>query len=171
MQLRETPVTSEPAVRLLTEYFTSRELDFPTNQGVYRVTFPPPEQFVPPVGVFLVVETGEGDAGGEGDAAADTVGHAVGCGGIRRIADGPTGARYEVKHVFIEPAARGQGLAAALMAELEARAAAFGAAEVVLDTNASLEAAARLYARLGYHSIAAYNTNTNATNWYAKTLG
>jgi ribosomal protein S18 acetylase RimI-like enzyme len=178
VKLRESTVTSPDAVRLLTDYFESRELGFPTNQGVYRVTFPPPEHFVPPAGVFLIVETDEGEA--------------VGCGGIRRIADGPVIAdspgidgdaassaaastsggtvRYEVKHVWVEPHARSHGYAGRLMADLEARAAAFGADELVLDTNASLTAAARLYARLGYRSIEPYNDNPNATNWYAKTL-
>jgi GNAT superfamily N-acetyltransferase len=161
VQLRETTVTSADAVRLLTDYFESRELGFPTNQGVYRVTFPPPEHFVPPAGVFLIVETDDGEA--------------VGCGGIRRIADGPgvNGAntvRFEVKHVWTEPQARGLGYAGLLMADLEARAVAFGADELVLDTNASLTSAARLYARLGYRSIEPYNDNPNATNWYAKAL-
>ncbi|UFS60140.1 GNAT family N-acetyltransferase [Subtercola endophyticus] len=157
MRLRETAVTSPDAVRLLTEYFESRELGFPTNQGAYKVTFPPPEHFVPPAGVFVVIDSDEGVP--------------VGCGGIRRIAASELGlVRYEVKHVWVEPEYRGHGWAAALMADLEARASAFGADEVVLDTNASLEAAARLYARSGYRPIEPYNDNPNATNWYAKTL-
>ena len=40
----------------------------------------------------------------------------------------------------------------------------------MLDTNASLESAAALYRRSGYVSIAPYNDNPNATNWYRKTL-
>jgi len=155
--LRETPVTSPDAVRLLTEYFGSRELGFPSNQGAYKVTFPPSQHFVPPAGVFLVIESDEGLP--------------VGCGGIRHIDSSAAGlVRYEVKHVWVQPEFRGRGWAAHLLADLEARARAFGADELVLDTNASLEAAARLYGRLAYRSIEAYNDNPNATNWYAKTL-
>jgi hypothetical protein len=57
-----------------------------------------------------------------------------------------------------------------LLAELERRAIGFGATESVLDTNASLTAAAGLYHSSGYRSIPPYNDNPNATNWYAKRL-
>ena len=45
-----------------------------------------------------------------------------------------------------------------------------GRPSVVLDTNASLEAAGNLYRRAGYVDVAPYNDNPNATNWYAKRL-
>ena len=159
---REERVDSPSAVALLSEYFGSRELDFPTNQGKYRIVFPPAEAFVPPRGVFLVVE-GEDLAGDAAD---------VGCGGIRRLDDTEAGlVRYEVKHLYLRPHTRGQGLGRALLAELERRAAAFGAQSLVLDTNASLVAAAGLYHSAGYESIEPYNDNANATNWYEKVLG
>ena len=56
------------------------------------------------------------------------------------------------------------------MEELERRARALGATELVLDTNRSLEAAGALYARLGYERIAPYNDNPNATDWYRRSL-
>ena len=56
------------------------------------------------------------------------------------------------------------------MTELVARARAFGAAELVLDTHHSLEAAGSLYARSGFTAIEPYNDNANATRWYGKTL-
>jgi hypothetical protein len=40
----------------------------------------------------------------------------------------------------------------------------------VLDTNASLEAAGRLYRSQGYESIQPYNENPNATDWFRKRL-
>ncbi len=81
MILRPSPVDAPDAHALLAEYFASRELGF-AHQGVaYTTTFPDPALFEPPAGVFLVV---------------DDAGAAVGCGGIRRIADGPDGVRYEV---------------------------------------------------------------------------
>jgi len=152
----DVPVSDPRAVALLTEYFGDRELSFPAAQGKYRPTYPTPEQFVPPRGVFLLLMDGD---------------DLVGCGGIRRLGDTPDGtARFEVKHVWLRPVARGRGWGRLLLNELERRAAGFGAAEVVLDTNASLESAAALYRRSGYVSIAAYNDNPNATNWYRKAL-
>ena len=156
---RETQTTDAAAHALLSEYFTSRELGF--TGGTYTTTFPDPDRFVPPAGVFLVVE-GEDLAGEPAD---------VGCGGIRRIDDGADGAiRYEVKHLWLQPHTRGLGYGRALLAELERRAREFGATELVLDTNASLEAAGGLYRSAGFVNVEPYNDNPNATDWYAKRL-
>ncbi|HEY8590669.1 MAG TPA: PadR family transcriptional regulator, partial [Naasia sp.] len=57
-----------------------------------------------------------------------------------------------------------------LLAKLERRAAGFGARTVVLDTNASLEAAGGLYRSSGYTAVEPYNDNPNATHWYRKQL-
>jgi len=156
---RETQTTDAAAHALLTEYFTSRELGF--TGGTYTTTFPDPDRFVPPRGVFLVVE-GEDLAGEPAD---------VGCGGIRRIDDGADGAvRYEVKHLWLQPHTRGLGYGRALLTELERRAREFGATELVLDTNSSLEAAGGLYRSAGFVNVEPYNDNPNATDWYAKRL-
>lgn len=160
-------VTDVGALSLLTQYFSDRESSFPAAQGTYRTTFPSPEQFVPPRGVFLLVS----DAG-QGQPPADASVRYVGCGGIRRIEDTADGAvRYEIKHVFLKPEARGRGWGHALLQELERRAREFGASEVVLDTNSSLEAAGALYVRNGYEDVPPYNDNPNATNWYRKRVG
>lgn len=151
---RALPVDHPLSAGLLTEYFTSRELGF--TGGKYTTVRPARATFEPPAGVFLVVQV-------EGDA--------VGCGGVRRIEPGPDGAvRYEVKHLWLQERTRGRGLGKALLLELERRAAELGAEEMVLDTNASLAAAAGLYAGAGYVGIEPYNDNPNATNWYAKRL-
>jgi len=150
------PVSDPRASALLTEYFEDRALTFPPEQGVYVPAFPAAAQFIAPQGVFLLLHDG---------------GPAIGCGGIRRIDDSPTGrVRYEVKHLWLQPAARGRGWGRVLLAELERRAVLFGAHELVLDTNASQEAAAGLYRSSGYASVAAYNSNPNATHWYRKQL-
>jgi GNAT superfamily N-acetyltransferase len=156
VQLRETPVTDATARRLLTDYFEYRQASFPGGADAYRVTFPSDDAFTPPDGVFLVV--------------IDEAGDGVGCGAIRRIGSDPDDAteRFEVKHVWLDPAGRGKGWASELMLELERRAWSFGGSRVVLDTNDSLDGAARLYARLGYRRVAPYNDNPNATAWYAK---
>jgi ribosomal protein S18 acetylase RimI-like enzyme len=140
---------------MLTEYFTSRELGF--VGGSYRVVRPDPATFEPPAGVFLLVRDDEA--------------RVVGCGGVRRIDDDPlAGVRYEVKHLWLRPEARGRGWGRALLIELESRAVAFGARQIVLDTNDSLTAAGALYRSAGYASVPPYNDNVNATTWYAKTL-
>lgn len=149
---RETDVTDADAHTLLAEYFAERERTFPSAGG-YRTTFPSAAQFDPPAGVFLVV--------------TDADGARLGCGGIRRLE--PV-TRYEVKHLYLRPEARGLGAGRALLAELERRAALLGADEVVLDTNASLEAAGNLYRSAGYVQIEPYNDNPNATHWFAKGL-
>lgn len=151
-------VTDAGSIALLTQYFSDRASTFPAA-GAYRTTFPTPAQFVPPLGQFLLVSESPGSR------------TFVGCGGIRRIDDGPDGAvRFEAKHLWLQPQVRGQGWGRLLLAELEKRAKDFGAAELVLDTNASLEAAGRLYQRSGYEDVPAYNDNPNATNWYRKAL-
>ncbi len=155
MSLRETLPSDPVAHRLLSDYFTSRELGFAGARG-YTIVHPGDAQFTPPEGVFLVVEA-------DGDP--------IGCGGIRRIASDAEGeVWYEVKHLWIEPEGRGQGLGRRLLSELEARAIGFGATHAVLDTHASLEAAAGLYLSSGYLAIEPYNDNPNATNWYGKAL-
>ena len=95
---------------------------------------------------------------------------AQGCGGIRLIAPGPLGTRYELKHLYLRPQTRGRGWGRLLVEDLERRARAFGATELVLDTHHSLEAAGALYARSGYADVAPYNDNPNATRWYGKAL-
>ena len=159
---RETSTTDAAAVALLTEYFGSRELSFPSSMGSYRTTFPDPEAFEPPRGMFVVVE-GEDLAGEPAD---------VGCGGIRHIegSEGSGGSRFELKHLWLQPHLRGRGFGRLLLSELERRAIELGATELVLDTNASLEAAGGLYRSSGYREIEPYNDNPNATTWFSKEL-
>jgi GNAT superfamily N-acetyltransferase len=158
---RESGVAEDAALALLTEYFSARAESFPNGPDAYQRVFPATADFEPPQGVFLIIE-GEDLAGDAAD---------VGCGGIRAVSPAADGSiRYEVKHLYVQPHARGTGAGAHLLAELERRAAEFGAAEVVLDTNASQATAARLYERRGYEQIEPYNDNPNATNWYRKRL-
>ena len=152
---RENPVDEASAHRLLSEYFDYRARTFPG--GDYHAAFPAPADFEHPRGVFLVAEDAETD---------------VGCGGVRMIAPGASGlARFEVKHLWLQPAIRGRGIGRALLDELELRAGELGAEELVLDTNASLEAAAGLYRSSGYVAIEPYNDNPNATTWFRKRVG
>src|SRR5215207_6605360 len=142
-------VDSPDAHDLLAEYFAMRVSTFPGH--TYTTVFPDSSVFEPPAGAFVLV--------------LDDDGAAVGCGGVRRIEDGPAGPRYEVKHLYLRPERRGRGWGRVLMDDLEHRAIAFGAVELVLDTHHTLEAAGKLYAASGFESIDPYNDNPNATRW------
>lgn len=56
----------------------------------------------------------------------------------------------EVKSMFTAPEARGRGVAAAILRQIEDQARALGLATLRLETGAVLEAAIRLYARHGF---------------------
>lgn len=153
VEFRQASPEAPESHSILAEYFALRAAEFPG--GTYSPVFPSEDAFLPPQGVFLL-------AGPEGGV--------VGCGGIRRLADGPSGIRYEIKHLFLRPETRGRGWGRGIMEELERHARQWSAAELVLDTHHSLTAAGALYARSGYEQIPAYNDNPNATRWYRKTL-
>jgi len=153
MSFRAASPADPDARELIVEYFAERAAGFP---GDYRPVLPGPDAFREPDGVLLLIEHSERGL--------------IGCGAVRRIADGPAGPRFEIKHVYTRPAARGLGAGRLLIEELEARARSWGARELVLDTHHTLEAAASLYARTGFEQIEPYNDNPNATRWYAKTL-
>jgi ribosomal protein S18 acetylase RimI-like enzyme len=143
-----TPGDDPVARRLLDDYFTSRELGF--VGGTYRRAPVDASAFEPPHGTFLVVY--------------DEDGRPVGCGGVRMLEPD----RGEIKHLWLDPSTRGKGWGRTLLAELEARAVGLGARVVVLDTNATLEAAQGLYRSSGYAEVAPYNDNPNATHWFEK---
>jgi len=144
-----TPVDDPVAAELLDEYFASRALGF--TGGVYRRTSPDPAAFVPPAGTFLVVFDDDTPAG---------------CGGVRMLSTD----RGEIKHLWLRDAYRGRGWGRTLLTELEVRATGLGARVVVLDTNATLEAAQSLYRTSGYDEIEPYNENPNADLWLRKVL-
>lgn len=155
VELRALATDDPTSHALLDEYFTMRAETFPQNSA-YTPTFPDAAAFEPPAGIFLVVH--------------DEEGRPVGCGGIRRITDGPDGIRYEVKHLYLAPSTRGRGWGRLLLDALEEHARGWDAAELVLDTHHTLTAAGALYASSGFTPIEPYNENPNATRWYGKPL-
>jgi ribosomal protein S18 acetylase RimI-like enzyme len=76
--------------------------------------------------------------------------------------------RAEVKRMWVSPAARGRGVARALLAELERLAQEHGRRVIVLDTSSRLTGAVALYDTSGYERVPAYNDNIDADLWFRK---
>ncbi|MBT9490065.1 MAG: GNAT family N-acetyltransferase [Rubrivivax sp.] len=90
---------------------------------------------------------------------AESGGQLLGCGAVRCMPGEPaTGGRPygEIKRMMTLPAARGQGLAAALMQQLEAVLREQGITLALLETGEEQQAAVRLYQRCGYVRRPAY---------------
>jgi len=73
----------------------------------------------------------------------------VGCGAIRRL-DGETA---EVKRMYVEPAARGQGVGRLVLAALEEEARRLGVRSLVLETGERQPESLRLYSGAGFVRI------------------
>lgn len=84
--------------------------------------------------------------------ARDEEGTAVGCGGLRPL--GPDTA--EIKRMYVDPAARGTGVATALLRALEDHARELGIPRLLLETGTGQPDAMRFYQREGYEPIEAY---------------
>jgi putative acetyltransferase len=78
-------------------------------------------------------------------------GVAVGCGGVALFSD-----FAEVKRMYVRDAARGQGVAQALLAHIEAEAYRAGLVTLQLETGDRQFAAIRLYTRAGFRLCAAF---------------
>ncbi len=110
-----------------------------------------PAELRPPGGVYLVGYEGAQPVAG---------------GGLRRLAEGVA----EIKRMYVLPAARSRGVAAALLAALENAARAQGYRVVRLDTGPKQVHAQRLYRAAGYKDVPPYNDNPFACFWGEKRL-
>ncbi|MFG2060444.1 GNAT family N-acetyltransferase [Micromonospora sp. NPDC048871] len=81
--------------------------------------------------------------------ARDADGTAVGCGGLRLL----TPDSAEIKRMYVVPAARGTGVAVAILRALEQRARELGVRTLLLETGTAQPEAMRFYEREGYHRI------------------
>jgi GNAT superfamily N-acetyltransferase len=99
---------------------------------------------------------------------ADDDGVPVGCGGLRAI-DGSHG---EIKRMYVAPAARGTGVATAILRRLEDEARAFGWERLVLETGERQPDAMRFYEREGFTRIPLYGhyVDSAISRCYGKTL-
>jgi GNAT superfamily N-acetyltransferase len=145
------PAGSELAVGLLHSYFSELEHRIPGGLDEDASPAVRPDELSPPGGAFLV---------------AQVDGRPAGCGGLRRL--GPTTA--EIKHMWIDPSARGRGVGRQLLTALEQAARALGYEVMRLDTSLHLNEALGLYRSSGYDEIPAYNDNPYAAHWFEKSL-
>ena len=90
----------------------------------------------------------------------------VGCGALKLHGGAPA----EVKRMWVDRTARGFGLGARLLAELERHARETGVSVVRLETNRALSEAIALYRRAGYSEVDPFNDETYAHHWFEKRL-
>ncbi|MGW5718133.1 GNAT family N-acetyltransferase [Amycolatopsis sp. NPDC003865] len=83
---------------------------------------------------------------------ARDAGTAVACGGLRLLGPGSG----EVKRMYVEPAARGTGVATAVLRALEDQARDLGIGRLLLETGTGQPEAIRFYQREGYAPVDAY---------------
>ncbi len=88
-------------------------------------------------------------------------GRPVGCGAIKPLEAAGT---VEVKRMYVEVAARGHGIATAVLAELEGWARELGYARCILETGKKQPEAIALYAKSGYRRIPNYGQYLHVEN-------
>jgi GNAT superfamily N-acetyltransferase len=90
--------------------------------------------------------------------ARDDDANALGCGALRVLGDGVA----EVKRMYVAPAARGRGVAKAVLAGLEAAARERGWTTLRLETGPRQPEAMGLYSQAGYRPIEAFGAYVDA---------
>ena len=118
---------------------------FVDRYGEEDMTPVDPASFAPPRGLFLIAYVDD---------------RAVGCGGWR-VHEGPDGPEAELKRMYTSPAARGHGVARAVLAELERTAAEAGYGRMVLETGTKQPEALALYEAAGYVEVPRFGYYAN----------
>ncbi len=111
-----------------------------------------PDELGPPGGAFYV---------------GDLDGAPVCCGGLKQL---PDAGCVEIKKMYVDESARGQGVARTLLEWLEAEARRMGYTTARLDTGPKQPHAKALYESAGYVEIANFNANPVATYFAEKPL-
>jgi putative acetyltransferase len=132
IDIRPSPLSSPDAIRLIAAL--NAEL---------TATFPEPGA------THFSLSGAQVEAGDGALVVAYADGTAVGCGAVRRLDE----TTAELKRMYVQPSARGQGIGRALVAALEREAHRIGATQVVLETGTRLAPAIRLYESMGYSRI------------------
>jgi DNA-binding MarR family transcriptional regulator/GNAT superfamily N-acetyltransferase len=121
-----------------------------TRPDMFTLPLTDAPKYRPPEGAFLI-------------AWSDDL--PIACVSLRPLEPGVA----EVKRLWVDPIARGQGLARRLMRQIEARARDLGHDRLKLDSNTVLTEAIALYRSDGWQEIAPY-TGAPANIWMAKRL-
>ena len=127
--------------RLFAEYIDSLRVDL-SFQDVDAELADLPGKYAPPAGMILI--------------ARDNADYPVGCVALRPL---PEPAACEMKRLYVRPQARGQDLGRRLAEQIIAYAREAKYARILLDTLASMHAAQKLYASLGFRPTAPYYAN------------
>lgn len=156
MRLRSTGL-NDPAARLLifrqwSEVCRRYGMSAPGDEDQAL----PSGSFAPPDGTFMVGEVG---------------GLAVACGGLRPCQDA-VAAVGEIKRMYVDPAARGQGLGRALLDALEAEGRRLGYERLWLESGTAQPEALHLFETAGWALIPAYGgyKGEEDSRCYAKAL-
>jgi DNA-binding MarR family transcriptional regulator/GNAT superfamily N-acetyltransferase len=142
---------SDDAKWCLKQYFAELNARFDTGFDPARGLPAEPEQMTPPAGAFII---------------ARLRGRPVGCGALKFHGTQPA----ELRRMWVDQSARGLGIGAQLLAELERVACASGARVVRLETNRTLREAIALYRRSGYTEVPRFSDETYAHHWFEKHL-
>ena len=130
-------------------YFAELQMRFDSGFDPVLTISATPDELTPPAGILLL---------------ARLDGRAIGCGALKA---GPRGVG-EIKRMWVDPSARGLGIAQRLLDAIEQQAVILSLRTLRLDTNRSLVEARALYLRNGYREIPAYNQNPYAHHWFEK---
>jgi GNAT superfamily N-acetyltransferase len=149
--IAEADPRDEAARACLHAYYAELASRFSGGFDVTLSCDPEATDMVRPRGVFLL-------------AVAD--GLPVGCVGLKGRGE-PVA---EIKRLWIDPAARGFGLAKRLMQEAETVARHLGVRVLRLDTNSALPEALTLYRRSGWAEIARFNDDPYPDHFFEKVL-
>ena len=147
----EVDPVGEAARTCLAAYYAELARRFAQGFDVARSCDPDADAMRRPRGTFLL-------------AMAD--GLPVGCVGLK----GDGGAVAEIKRLWIDPAARGLGLARQLMQAAEEAARGLSTTHLRLDTNSALPEAIALYRKSGWVEIARFNDDPYPDHFFEKAL-
>jgi len=136
-QQAQSPGLVATARQLFREYENAIGVDL-EYQGFAAELAGLPAPYVPPAGALLIAMVG-------GDVS--------GCVALRCIGNGIG----EMKRLYVRPSCRGTGLGERLVAAIIDRARGAGYRQLRLDTLSSMASAQKLYRRLGFSEIPAYN--------------
>lgn len=142
---------SPDARACLEQYFAELNARFDVGFDPSRSIPAEPDEMAPPAGAFVL---------------ARLRGEPVGCGGVKFHGAKPA----ELRRMWVSPSARGLGVGARLLAELERLAREAGARVVHLETNRALSEAIALYRRSGYVEVPRFNDEPYAHHWFEKII-